>query len=104
MPCLFAPCTTAVNIERFGTGGNRLITRMATAVQDLDAVPGVNASPDAATKGFIFQQTMYRIKVWRSLYKALDSRFGTLPCILMACDGCARIHSGHCSFIPASLA
>ena len=39
------------------------MAKMGSAVKDLTAVPGVAASVDPATKGFIFQQTMYRIKV-----------------------------------------
>ena len=58
-----APFTVATLFFTAAPGGDNHIARMAAADKDLDAVPGVNASPDAATKGFIFQQTMYRIKV-----------------------------------------
>jgi len=43
-------------------GRSNLAVVAMGAEQDLNSVPGVTRNPDSATKGFIFQQTMYRIK------------------------------------------
>ena len=75
------------------------MAKMGSAVEDLASVPGVSAV-DPATKGFIFQQTMYRIKVWRACCRRafslheLARRINPLP----VCAGpqalCGILHEG----------
>ncbi|CAL5225450.1 g8269 [Coccomyxa viridis] len=60
------PCARTASFRRVETtrplGESAFRVAAMGAQQDLENVPGVDAQPDSATKDFIFQQTMYRIK------------------------------------------
>ncbi|CAK0735017.1 Lactoylglutathione lyase [Coccomyxa viridis] len=50
------------SISARSAGRRSIRSKVMAAAQDLQSVPGVATLPDPATKDFIFQQTMYRIK------------------------------------------
>lgn len=63
-PCRCRPFTSRVHVLRLSSRSARSTSSVVTMASkaDLFATPGVCAAPDASTKDFIFQQTMFRIK------------------------------------------